>query len=797
MKDSVFAIRRLKWFPAFILSLFSFRSTAQDITQHLENYTAAYSPERAYLHYDKSSYSSGETIWFKVYVFGELTAAASKNFYIDWIDEKGNVLKHTAAPMVDGLTNGQFDIPEDYKGRTLNVRAYTRWMLNFDSSFLYKKTIPILNPDSVKLLQKTVVKPTLDFFPEGGDFVAGLKNKVAFKATDQWGRPVKIKGLLLTDGKATDSLKVLHDGMGFVSLQPASGTAYTAKWKDAQGKEYTTALPNVKPSGANLLITVAPGKREFKAGLTPNLIAENDSVYLVGTMFQHAVFKIAKPTKSDIVGIVPTDGLPYGILTITLFDKSWRPLAERITYIDNNALFSVKPQMEVQRWGLSYRARNEVKITVPEDVVSSLSISVTDLGIDADSTENIISTLMLTSDLKGKVHNPAYYFSNPSEAKQQHLDLVMLTNGWRRIRWEQVVAGNTPTIYYPRDTSYLSLSGTVQGVMPGSFGNGSLLTMIVTQKGVENKMLFVPVRRNGTFDDANTILFDTAQVYYQFQDKNLKGASVQFFANKLRTPPVPNGFFKSPFPDITGFARHLLLAAELNDITRRSKYKELEAVVVKAKTKSAVEVLDQKYASGLFSGGESVQFDVLNDKFAKMGDIFTYLQGKVAGLQISGQGGNTTLSWRGGSPQLYVDEISSDVNMISSININDVAYIKAFRPPFMGGFSGANGAIAIYTRRGDDVKREPGKGIASAKVDGYSVVRDFFSPKYLNTAPPTPGADRDVRTTIYWNPNVLIEPKTKQAVISFYNNDVTDAFRVIIEGTTANGKLLYLEEKME
>src|SRR5690606_23763137 len=120
----------------------------------------------------------------------------------------------------------------------------------------------------------------------------------------------------------------------------------------------------------------------------------------------------------------------------TLFDKSWKPLAERITYIDNNAPYIFKPEMEVQRWGLSYRARDEIKITVPENVASSLSVSVTDLAIDADSSENILSTLMLTSELKGKVHNPAYYFTNPSDEKQQQLDLVMLTNGWRRINWQ-------------------------------------------------------------------------------------------------------------------------------------------------------------------------------------------------------------------------------------------------------------------------------------------------------------------------------------------------------------------------
>ncbi|MCH5717882.1 hypothetical protein [Niabella hibiscisoli] len=94
------------------------------------------------------------------------------------------------------------------------------------------------------------------------------------------------------------------------------------------------------------------------------------------------------------------------------------------------------------------------------------------------------------------------------------------------------------------------------------------------------------------------------------------------------------------------------------------------------------------------------------------------------------------------------------------------------------------------------MKRDPGAGIPSARVEGYTGIREFYSPKYLTTEP-APGADRDVRTTLYWNPNVTIDPRTKQAVISFYNNDVTDAFRVVIQGMTADGKIAYLEEKME
>jgi hypothetical protein len=168
--------------------------SAQDIIPKIEDYTEKLTPERTYIHYDKHAYAPGETIWFKVYVMSELLPAyGSKTFYIDWIDNKGNILKHTVSPLVGAVTNGQFELPITYTGNTVSVRAYTRWMLNFDTAFIYNKTIPVIIKDSLAKPQKITIIPNLEFFPEGGNAIADVSNKIAFKATDQWGRPINIK----------------------------------------------------------------------------------------------------------------------------------------------------------------------------------------------------------------------------------------------------------------------------------------------------------------------------------------------------------------------------------------------------------------------------------------------------------------------------------------------------------------------------------------------------------------------------------------------------------------------------
>ena len=786
----------------FLTALISFclAAKAQDVNTLITNYGDKYSPERAYLHYDKSNYAAGETIWFKVYMMnGFLPADDTKNIYIDWIDDKGTPFLHAVAPLVDGITSGQFDIPVDYKGKSIHVRAYTRWMLNFDTSFFYNKDIRILSEQDVAGKDKQTVLPTLTLFPEGGDAIAGLKNKIAFKANDQWGRPVKIKGVVINSkGHVEDSLRVMHDGMGYFYITPEAGNTYTAKWKDEKGVEHNTALPDIKSMGATLQVTVDGSKREFLVNVSPGITSTIDSVHLVGTMYQHPVFNIAKSTSNlNIKGIVPTENLPTGILTITLFDNKWNPIAERITYIKNeDYLFT--PQMEVQHWGLSKRAKNEIKITVPDSIVSSLSVSVTDIAIGGDSSTNIISHLLLSSELKGDVFNSAYYFSDRSNSTDQNLDLVMLTHGWRRFNWESVLKNKPVKFLYAKDTSYLSLSGTVAGA--GFIAPDASIVLMMKQKDKPGEVLLAKVNSDGTFNDPSTIFFDTATVYYQFQKKEMKDASAQFLTNRLSMYPI-NNFKKGPglWTDTSGNYRQWYLADAANGFAKLEKVKTLDAVILKSKSKSPVEIMDEKYASGLFSGGDSYQFDMINDPFASSStSIFNYLQGKVAGLQISNSstGSAPTLQWRGGTPQIFLDEVPVDADFISSMSVNDIAYVKVFRPPFFGASGGgANGAIAIYSRKGGDIKSAPGKGLAKNKVYGYTPIRQFYSPNYdkFDAA----NSKDDIRTTLYWNPYVITSPQQPQAVISFFNNDITKAFRVVIEGMTKDGRLAHVEQTME
>ena len=797
----------MKKIVAHLLSLFSLlcfvmNAQAQDVEQTLTKYADKYQPERIYLHYDKTTYAAGETIWYKAYLMSEIYPAdESKTLYTDFIDDNGNVLSHNVSPIVEGVSSGQVDIPVDYASKYVHVRSYTKWTLNFDTTFVYQKHIRVLGKEAPKTTTKVVPQYSVQFFPEGGDLISGIDNKLAFKATDQWGRPIRIKGVILANDKPSQEFSSVHDGMGVISINPIAGTVYKARWKDDAVVEHTTDLPKSKPSGVSLQLAFNGAKRSFIINRTADAPPILQNLHVLGTMHGRVVFKatVSLTAKNTVQAAIPTEQFPSGVLTVTVFDAAWNAIAERITFIKNND-YRFQPIVTVQRWGLNKRARNEVEIKLPDSLQANLSVAVTDASIDVDSSTNIIAHLLLTSDLKGYVHNPAYYFKNNSDSLAHKLDLIMMTNGWRRFKWEEVRAGKFPAINYPKDTTYLSLSGKIQGVATGRLGPGDNIVLITKEKDTVTKIMALPLERDGSFGDPNIILFDSMRVFYQIKSKAIDKGDVQFMTARLPAPnysALRSSFaFINPLLDTAGNYRHRLLAEEQARAIALVQGKTLQGVTVTARGKSPLQQTDEKYARGIFSGGDAVSFDLVNDPFALgQTDIFNYLQGKVAGLMITQSGGQTNLQWRGGSPSLYLDEMPVDADLLSSIPVNDIAYVKAFRPPFTGGAGGGSGAIAIYTRKGGDIQNTPGKGLSRNTVMGYTPIRQFYSPNYA--AYDKRNEQPDLRTTIYWAPVVRTDAKKATTTIVFYNNDVTKSFRLIIEGMTKEGLLTHYEEVLE
>lgn len=797
----------MKVFSSIFIILFcaAFCSSvsAQRIDSVLNIYANNFTQERIYLQYDKPTYAPGETIWFKAYLMAGIDASAiSKNFYADMYDAEGKLIAHSVFPIVEASARGQFDVPDSIVTPFVHVRAYTSWMLNFDTAFLYEKDIRILQKKSTKPVVKQAVVPSLQFYPEGGDALIGIPSKIAFKAVDQTGKPVKVKGTIVNNSNAIiDTIKTRHDGMGYIRLLAKEGETYTAKWTDEQGTAHTTVLPTAKTSGATIELNTLTARKGFLIRRTATVDENLKQLHVVGTMHQQMVYmaNIKLQESESIGGVIPTESFPSGVMLVTLFSNDWQPLAERICFINNHeSVFT--PEVGFTTLGLGKRGKNAIDINLPDTIIANLSASVTDKGLGVDSSDNIISRLLLTGDLRGKIYKPTYYFTTPGDSVTQHLDLVMLTNGWRRYNWQAITQGQYPKIKYPADTSYLTFSGKVFGATSTQLRGAGELFAIIKGRDSSTQTVTAKINSDGSFGDPNMVLFDSAKIYYQFiGSKNMADMSEVRFMTSVMPAQKRIVFDKANMIplDTTGDARLQYLANAEARLQELLKQTTLQSVTVRTKVKSPMQIMDEKYASGLFQSGDAYQFDVNADISANAyQNIFAYLQGKVAGLQINTSGATASLTWRGGSPSVYLNEMQSDVDMLSNTSMSDVAYVKIFRPPFMGGFNGANGAIAVYTKKGGDaIRGTPGKGLPYKNVIGYTVMKEYYSPDYGTID--ERNEKEDIRGTLLWVPMIITSAENHKIRLTFYNNDVTDAFRVIVEGVTKDGQLVHIEKIVE
>jgi hypothetical protein len=770
----------------------------------LRIHSESYPEEKIFLHFDKSSYLPGETVWFKAYIMaGLVPTEISKNIYVELADASGNILQHITSPVSISSAKGSYTVPYTYKGSLVHVKAYTSWMLNFDTAFLYHKNITVVQPPVAAAKQKPLA--LIDFFPEGGELLNTIQSRVAFKANTAYGNPVYVKGAVYNNAnKLVDSFVSKHDGLGSFTITPQKGETYKAVWKDEWGTVHTSFLPIGKEEGATISLEEEHGQLGFTVKRTATVPENLKTLKIVATMFKQVVYRSNAKLLSNttVSGTIPLADMPSGVMQVTVLDANWMPLAERIFFVKNQD-YELLADARIFKPNFSPKAKNTLEINIPDSLIGNFSVAITDADANASNPDNIISAMMLTNDIKGYVHQPAFYFSNDADSTKKYLDLVMLTHGWRKIKWQEVMQKKLPAIANPKDSTYISLRGKVFGANASQLREAGFINLIVQPKDTSAKkqFLFVPLKPDGTFEQSNFIFYDTVKIFYQFNKKKdlAYNASVTFNNSLLAAPTKleMDSAFRSPFAlDTLGLARRRQLMTYQASLEKLLQGTTIEGVTVKSKTKSPKDQLDDKYTSGLFKG-DGYQFDFVNDPAAQSAiDVLSYLQGRVAGLTINGTGSQATVSWRGSSTSFFIDEFQADVERVQTMSINDIAYIKVLRPPFFGATGGGGGgAIAIYTRKGGDVKSEPGKGLDNKKLAGYTIMKEFYSPNYETN--PEKKYDQDVRTTLYWNPYVLTDKKNRTVQLTFFNNDVSKKLRVDIQGMNMEGKLVYIEKVIQ
>jgi hypothetical protein len=797
----------LNCFALIFLTFFVEKAQAQVYDSVLNLYEEQFPNEKIHIHFDRTIYNTGETIFYKLYVLSGLEwTTLSKNVYVVWYDTSGNYMKQTVAPLFQSSAKGSFEVPANYKGDFLRIKAFTRWMLNDDSVFLYEKNIPINSGAVSKTKIITAPKTRVEVFPEGGVLVNGLNSKVAFKATNGSGIPVFIKGFLVNDkNKILDTLKVAHDGMGVFQLKPVAGENYQLSWTDENAQRgVTPVIPAIK-EGVILKLSMDNEKAYAQVERTLDVPQNYKKMKLLVHQNQHLIYTVDFKGEERQVqkAELPIDELPTGILQFSLFTNDWLPLAERIVFV-NNRLHEFNAKLSVPLANLNKRGKNVIEILVSDTSASNMSVSITDASIVMPEQQTIYSDFLLSNEIRGKVYQPAYYFSSDADSVAAHLDLVMLTNGWRKFDWDKIKSGILPVLKFPRETDFMKITGKVFGSSSTKLSSDLLLNLLISGKDSSTKFIFVPVLKNGTFEEKSIFYYDTSRIYYGFNgNTKLTDITQVHFENGLlrqefRKISLGTIGYQNNWSDSMARAKLNYYLLEQEKLKKQMALATLQEVVVKSKAKSPIQILDEKYATGMFTGSDGTSFDLTNDP-AAMGsiNILEYLQGKVAGLQISVSGSQASASWRGSNTDFFLNEISTQLDMILSLPISDVAYVKAIRPPFFGSIGGGSGgAVAIYTKKGKNSRggTENSKGMEYTVLGGYSVFKEFYNPNYEN---PTGNFNADNRTTLYWNPYVLTNKRSPRVKIEFYNNDSSKKLQIVLEGINANGKLARVVKYIE
>ncbi len=784
-------------------------SSAQQPAELLNEWASRSPIEKTYLHLDRDNYFAGETVWFKAYLYADFYPdTISTTLLVELTNNAATVIAKKVLPVIYGNTRGQFELPDTLPGGNYFIRAWSPTMLNHGDEFLFERSVYVHGKKNIAVQNDKLNAVRMEFFPESGNFVAELPNTIAFKISAENGQPLNATGVVRNEkGDSIAEITCYHDGMGMFDVKPQAGMKYYVVLHNDPGHQ-KFYLPAVSATGLVLRMMSNPQGKYFEIYQKP-ADASRQAAYMIGQMQHRVVFKMdLNPGKTDINGFINTSALRSGILQATVFTRDDMPLAERLCFIDNKEYIQPAALL-TDTVDFSAKGRNHFTLSFPDTIGGTFSVSVTDpdYAVESMRKETMVSKLLLTSDLRGYVHDPQYYFTASSDSAAYALDLVMMINGWRRFKWAGLPQLAKAPLRYA-DPGYINISGKVN--------------IRETKKPLPNKELFVfrsskedslnvsvefmQTDGQGRFRMDSMIFFGTTRFYISdVQGKKNKWLDIYPDEDSIITT-----YAMAPM-SMDRFRFLLQSSAEANtrfsmayDDILKANGTMLEEVTIKVRKKTPVQELEERYASGLFAGLTEKTIDLVNTKEKIFqNNIFDYIQGRVPGIQVMRRGLDYTLYYRqrmslmgGAIPMmLYLNEMQSDARIIATIPANQVAMIKVYSSFVGAEGNGVGGVLAVYTKQGADLSSELTTSADIFQYKGYSVIREFYAPDYsVKPANNLPAGIKDHRITLHWWPDIIVDGSDTKVPLVFYNNERTKSFKVIVEGMTADGRMVFIEK---
>jgi len=666
-----------------------------------------------------------------------------------------------------------------------NSDGKATWVILIDSLNHSKKEIEVSIDEPDMKYKRTFILPEfshdfdMQFFPESGVSLFNNLQTIGFKVIGTNGLGVDVKGKIFTsqDEEITE-FSSINKGMGKFSLQTQPGESYYALVKTAGGIEKRFVLPPSQAEG--VAIQIMKNRDRIWYEVINQTSRPNNSLYLL--IHSRGLVYVVQPLNS-LQGQIQETDLPTGIVSFAIIDSVGNTLCERLAFIKNHN----KPTISMNIGKLGQEKREVVNFDLKalsltgKPISGNFSVSVTDSHTVKSDTlsDNILSYLLLSSDIKGYIEDPALYFKDEQNLTREKLDILLLTQGWHRFNTADVVKGK-----YKQQAYYLEAGQALSGKVNNIFGKPSRNCDIIMFSNY-NKT----IRMTKTDSTGNYLI--SAIEFPDSTSFALKARKKKTFGDVEIIPDRDNF---SKFPAFIPYSKteNEVAPAEYFQQSKEKYYYEggvrlvnLNEVVVTGNKKT--DTSKKHYYSGL-ADKQLTSEDLAKYPGRNILDILSTIAGvQVMGNQVSIRGSQN-------SPLFLIDGIETEnVEDITYLNTDDVENISVFKGASAAvfGSKGGNGVIAIEIKSGYIPKVGTPISLATVTPLGYQKLKQFYVPKYeidsvrLDVKP-------DLRTTIYWNPK-LESDSTGAVHVKFYTADNKSNYSVIMEGISSNGEIFRYE----
>ena len=637
-----------------------------------------------------------------------------------------------------------------------------------DPQYIYKRTfhLPVFTNDF-----------DVKFFPEGGALINIPHQNVAFKAQGADGFSKEIEGFLFNSkGDTLTNFRSEHNGMGIFTMNPVNNETYyvTVRTNDSITKRFD--LPAIEPKGISIAMSHYKQEIRYEIQKTEATEWPQKLFLLAHTRGKLAILQPINPKRT--FGKMNDSLFTEGITHFMLIDQQGNALSERLVFVPDH-----KPnQWQITTDQPTYGKREKVSLQIAakdsegNPVEGTFSVSITDRkSIQPDSlADNILSNLLLTSDLKGYVEDPAFYFLNQDARTLRSIDYLMMTHGWRRHKIENVL--RTPSLNF---TNYIEKGQTISGRIMGFFGanvkKGPICVLapkynIIATTETDEKGQFIV---NTSFRDSTTFLV---------QARTKKGfAGVDIL---MDPPQYPVATHKAPyFNGATTFMEDYLMN------TRDQYYMEGGMRVYNLKEVTVTAKRERPSSKSIYTGGINT-YTVEEDRLQGYGQTAFDAASRLPSVTIT-NGSEIHIRNNSEPAIIVIDDIvyedASDI--LKDIQVSDMSSISLLRgaDAVILGPRASGGAVVITLKDPRNLPARPAQGIITYTPLGYSESVEFYHPTY--DTPEKKNAQRsDFRSTVYWNPELRLDAEGK-ATIEYYTPDSTAPEDIIIEGVDKNGKV--------